>query len=86
MHGECGGVQVLLQSSVRRVVNAEAALFFHNLALRGEVFLIHIKAAEAVGFEPEDAREIIARKRLPEDRDVVVGIGIIEAANRFDDA
>ena len=78
--------KILFEQAVGLIIDADAALFFHYLALGLEIGFIHIEAAHAVGFEPKDALEIIARKGLEEIRVVIVRAGVIESAGSFDDA
>ena len=85
VNGERGGSKIFFERAVRLIVHPHAPLFLHHFALGLEIRFVHIEAAHAIGFEPEDTLEIIAGKGLEEIRVVVVGAGIVESAESFDD-
>src|ERR1700721_3563667 len=78
--------QIFLQISIGLIFYSDTALFLNHFSFGFEILVGDIEAAHAVGFEPQNTLEIIARESFVEIRAVVGGFGVVEAAYGFDDA
>ena len=82
VRGERLLVDDLVEPPVRLVVDAQPPLFLHDFALVRERVLVDAQRGHPVGLEPQHERQVLRRRRFPEDRLVVGRVGVALPADR----
>ena len=73
------------ESTVRLVQDIDADFFFDDVALVAKIFVVNLKGAHAIGFEPEDALKGIGGHGLKIVGDIVMRGAVEGAATGIDE-
>ena len=85
MHRERVVEDDLRQPAVRLVLDAHAPLFLDDQPLLLERVLVDAEGCHPIGLEPQDERQVLRGRGLPEHRRVFVRVGVALAAHARDE-